>query len=571
MYCTFDLAAESGQTISCVFAVEDVKSPQFHFAECTISNLRRCDPTKLLTELLAELVRGEQAGRPILVRRNPKAMAFPRFVSGALAVVAELKDMGVNWSLLAGGGMGLNGERYVAHYSAIEPFLSYAPETRIVVDVLPDIYLLSFEGLSQFFLGQPDHLTAVFEPLFIQDSMKRGMPSFYDPRLGCPVNGHYSRRDFTSMQREFDQLESPPARELKTLSGDLTATAPLRSTAKEKDARACDPLPSFYKLKRELMSSLCEPLSISIVVRTLFKRRHLAERLLASIVRASIPGVKTEVVLSTDVDPKAAKEGLQALQSKFPMLALKLAINPAAKANEAHSRVRNLLGGAAAAGSDYIWFIDDDDYLDPEALRTLEQQVYFGVKPVFFVDTAVHNEKWDVRESGHAVVESSAYSHTWTADGWRTLFSGVNRLPVCGAIMPRDMFMRAVQAFNFRYDLSEDYILHLLMLTQSELPCFVELTGPMCHVSIRDVNENTMNVSDRTQWCVDIHGFLNDLLYGSDKLARSMFRYMPVIRVDQALAPGEVAASNARVELLDAQLRACQRQIEHLSRLALVK
>lgn len=563
MYCTFSVTVGS-EPIFCLFAVEDGPWGA-DVAGATISSFERCEPGRTFSELLEHAYRAS-SGSMVVVRRNPRAIVRSDHIANALVLASELKAKGVDWSVLAGGGLGQNGERHIAHYSAVEPFLAFHPETRVIFDVFPDTYVLSRERLGDFLeLGLGDVSTA-FEPLFVQIGMKVSKLAFYDPRLGCAINGSFLRRDAGALRREFQAVEQPPARDLSSLWGTFRASLPSSSSSvRDKDASACNPLPSFAKLKREALKQIADPLSLSIVVRTLFKRPHLIHRLMASIVRASIADVELEIVLSTDMDIKEATEGLKNLQHLFPTLTLRLAHN--SRTEEAHSRVRNLFGGATKATKQYIWFIDDDDYVDPEAMRVLSRQVYFGIKPVFYVGTAVHNEKWDVRNNGVAVLEDSRFSHTWEADGWRKLFTGVNRVPVCGAIMPRDLLLTAIDAFEFRHDFSEDYVLQLLLLTQSDLPAIVEIPEVMSHVSIREVGENTMNLSDRTQWCVDIHGFLWDLMYGRNKLHRSAFRYMPAMRVEHAMAPADVATSNAQTEMLDSQLRVHKRQIEYLSRL----
>ena len=79
------------------------------------------------------------------------------------------------------------------------------------------------------------------------------------------------------------------------------------------------------------------------------------------------------------------------------------------------------------------------------------------------------------------------------------MFSGINKLPICGLAIPRARLEARLRAFEFRHDLSEDYALFLLVLTDPDLPGVHECPKPIAHISIRD-SENSVLMHDRRPW-----------------------------------------------------------------------
>jgi len=91
------------------------------------------------------------------------------------------------------------------------------------------------------------------------------------------------------------------------------------------------------------------------------------------------------------------------------------------------------------------------------------------------------------------------------------MFGGVNRLPVCAVIMPRETLIARLGTFTFRHDLSEDYTLFLLLLTDPALPEIVELPGTFGHISLRAQDRHSITMEDRRPWVRDIALYLADL------------------------------------------------------------
>ena len=124
----------------------------------------------------------------------------------------------------------------------------------------------------------------------------------------------------------------------------------------------------------------------------------------------------------------------------------------------------------------------------------------------------VVEEEWHKSSTGSYVLSKSSISNTYYGDKWRNLFHGVNQLPICAIVAPASWMRARVKDFSFQHDLSEDYALHLLLLTAPDLPRLHELGDVLCNISIREDQSNTVTMTDRRPWVRDISNFLNDLL-----------------------------------------------------------
>jgi hypothetical protein len=86
----------------------------------------------------------EFADKDIIVVRNPRTQLTQKFLDAASSFISE--PMG-HWSIVSGFGLGINSERFIAHYSAQDPMLSFQCERRLILDSSPDVYLLNSNSI----------------------------------------------------------------------------------------------------------------------------------------------------------------------------------------------------------------------------------------------------------------------------------------------------------------------------------------------------------------------------------------------------------------------------------------
>ena len=331
------------------------------------------------------------------------------------------------------------------------------------------------------------------------------------PALTAGIDGALRPRDPVKLNLDLQDwfAGTLPGAEIPTLMGPVAIG---RATAKPEDPFAPIARRDLNEAIDGVVENHCDPLSLSIVTRTRFTRPHLLERLLTSITRARRDGAEIEVVLSSDAPREACEAALADLKTKFVNLTLRLQHNPAPVYSDGgHSRVTNLLAGLRAATGTHVAIMDDDDYVDLFAFGEMQRALFLGARPLMVTGSAVHGEEWTETPSGRHVLTRSTERMTYPARGWREMFGGVNCLPVCALVMPRTGLIARLDAFAFEHDLSEDYTLFLLLLTDPALPAIVELPGAFGHISLRAQDRHSITMEDRRPWVRDIALYLADL------------------------------------------------------------
>lgn len=377
------------------------------------------------------------------------------------------------WLIAAPEGVDENGLIHSAVYSLEEPAFFAGRSPRAIAAVAPDAYVVNIRAFEKKQMEWPKTQERP-QATLVESGYRNGLVSVFHPRFALPVSARTTPR--------------------------LEAGAPPIS-AQDDDAAS-----AF----REVVAAAAAAASVSIVVRSIFNRPHLLSRLLVSILRAQIPRIPVEVIIASDV-PDAARK-FAAVAQDHPRLAIRFVETPP---GEEPSRNRNLRAGAAAAQHDYVWFIDDDDYVDIFAFSHLVPAFFGGARPLIFAGADVHEERWIERVGGPPVLSQTRKLRDYSAGGWRDLFIGFNRIPVCGCLAPREFLVRSLASLSLRHDLSEDYALFLALLTAQGLPEIVEIGHSLSHISQRTEGENTMQMTDRTPWVRNITSYLSDVSYES--------------------------------------------------------
>ena len=513
---------------------------------------------------VAARIAAEPGTEALVLIRNPGLVLDGDLPARIAAARARLAGLAGRWSVAAAGGVTPAGECVSALYSSAAPHLPLHPALRPLADALPDLCLVDAAWLRALAARGPALPDTALETVLITEGYLDGRIALYAPELVAGVNGALCARDPLKLRAELGARFAAilPGEAIPTLAGPVT----LEPAVPVEDAPAAHapPPPSGGRLAEAVdavVAGLCDPLSISIVTRTRFDRPHLLERLLASITRARRDGAEIEVVLSSDAPAESCEAALAELRAAFPNLALRLSRNPA----EGHSRVTNLIAGIRAATAEYVAIIDDDDYVDLCAFAEMERALFLGARPLIATTAVVHDEEWTATPSGRHVLTRSAERARYPADGWRRMFGGVNRLPVCALVMPRARLLARLDAFAFRHDLSEDYALNLLVLTDPEMPEIVELPGAFGHISLRAGEGHSMTLDDRRPWVRDIALYLADLTRNGRVAGPGTWALLAGPETaDAALEHGRTAELQAALAERDRQLRLMRLEIHRL-------
>lgn len=430
-------------------------------------------------------------------------------------------------AVVTGKGVDLWGNHFSGLYASLAPHLPFCRSPVPVVDSASDLCIISRSHLSQLLSGPlPTDLPGLAGWAVLEGYLD-GRVSYFSPYLAAGIDGH----ELTRYDGEYRQVVSDliggrvTQALLPCLEGELQLGMSPPEPAEQRQWRMSPPV-DLERQIRDTISKHCARMRLSIVSRTQFKRPYLLRRMLTSISRWRREDMDVEIVLSTDIDREKADAALAGLRADFPALSLSLAWNGDRLEK---SRVRNLLGGLSAAKHDYVAFIDDDDHVHFQAFSCIALTRFMGSMPILMMNTELRNEEWVEGTNGRWALESTNFHHNYPGSGWRTVFQGVNTLPICAAVLPREWAVQTVEQFDFRHDYSEDFTLWLLLLGAPDLPLILDIPRPFCVVSIRNDGTNTVTENDRSRWVRDISMFLHDLhvehpLSGEGRLQAAVMR-----------------------------------------------
>ena len=497
----------------------------------------------------------------IMVCKNSQCVFTQKLLSSYSQLLGSLSEnYKDSWALASPSGLDSTGQRLIASYYAQAPCFPTARTSRLLRDTFVDFYAINPRILQRLKSHIPVHVSDGFELVYLNVALLNHVPSLSLPGLSCPVNGGMMSRDLSIVIDDLKETKLLSTRQqlIPSLMGDLLLEPKPCSTNSEPNFDTA--IEDVDQALTTMMNNNGFYITVSVVVRTCFKRMPLLRRLIASLLQAQTDGIGIEIVISTDIEKKQAIAFYTQIAENHHDLNLKLVTNEHTVEN---SRVRNLLGGIEACKFDYVWIVDDDDYVAAESFTHIRKVLYHNTPSFIFCDSAIMTETWHHTDK-RSVLTSAHQTGHYSGSNWRYLFSGVNQTPICGFISPREYLQERIKHIPMQYDLSEDYALILGVLASVQLPPIVEINKPMCHISVREGSDNTVTMHDRRPWTADIHGFLRDLL-SNNEIASEGFWSLLVSR-SQLEAPLKAYTDDALAKTIE-KLRDRNRQLEKSNRL----
>ncbi len=424
-----------------------------------------------------------------------------------------------DWAVLASTGKCTNGMTASVVYPSAAPRMFSLSIAQPIVDCGLELFILNADFLRdrqsewQGIAMHPDY----FALWCILEGYLEGRVSVFRPEMAIGINGGERGRDHSKCEAMLSTAFSHrlPDETIPSLMSSIPLVAPeikpdqdtRPKSAREKAlARPVEPL---SELIRRAVAPACRKMSLSVVTRSRFKRSHLLRRMLSTLTRARQDlDIDLEVVITTDVDADQAQTAHTDLQQEFPELDIVLQCN---EGRYPYSRVDNLMGGIMAAGKDYVAIVDDDDFVDLDALKVISSARFLDQDPLLVMSSQVRNETWKETGSKRWILESSTPVKTYYSDNIRYMFKGSNQLPVCALIAPRSWIQERLRDIPLRHDLSEDYTIYLALLCAPDLPPMLIYEDVFCMISARTDDSNTITMTDRRPWVRDITLFLHDL------------------------------------------------------------
>jgi hypothetical protein len=472
---------------------------------------------------------------------NPEAVldvAIPLRIEQGLG---NLERFGARWFLAAAAGYMPDSQFVSSLYAKYSPSLSVQQAVRPLILAQSDAILMPADAVRRT-LHVVDRVGALapFEQLAVLAGYASGSVSLFAPFLAIGIDG-------SALPRQ-------------AMAGAETG----QIYASVVEALGLGPQQALGARVDQVMAAHCDPLSLSVVTRTQLRRPHLLRRALASI--AAARGARSvEVILASDADRGDLQETARNLQAEFSTLALR----PVHSAlSDRPSRVANLLAGFKAATHDYVMTVDDDDYLDDQALNRLSPVTFLGARPMVFATHTVHDELWTEEEGGQPRLMQSKLRRTLPASGWKFLFNGFNQISTCGAAIPRGFLKAFLTDLPLNYDLSEDYALFLFLLSHRDLPEIVEVAETVVHQSTRVDGGNSVTAADRSGWTHDIAGHLYDVTRSPGGASAGQWQLRvaqaQVARAARQAAQAETEALRRKVAELDGVIESMTTHIRDL-------
>jgi len=448
--------------------------------------------------------------------------------------IAAVEMLNTPWLCLSADGVAIDEARYVSAFFDREPSLLPDRGRRLVVH--SDATLCVIKSATLRSLGLRPNIPS--DPVrflngIISVAYARGFGTFFTSGL-FPCFAEHRSIPYVALGQE-----------LATLSPELLLDP----------VEAVDYFPPGISLQ-ELLTAWVGSLAValrtkhafSFVIRTLFKRDHMLRRCLISIeyLRSTLD-IPVEIVIASDADESLIAARIRELKSDFPNFTFVVAHGNRAPGRR--SRVRNLVAGIGATTGTRVCIIDDDDYYAPQAVGTFMQALEFGTEPLIIFDTQIIEEKWLAASVKHHR-EITGYGQRFDAWNWANTLRASNSIPLCGIIHPGWFVRQVVEEYTYDFDLSEDFVFHVLCLTHPKRPGIKTIDGVAAYQSHRSGDDNVSNAHDRTDWVTDTGNGLFQLLFESG-------RTFDVISAAE-VAKGDLAAQ-ARFVVLEAELTRARR------------
>jgi hypothetical protein len=261
--------------------------------------------------------------------------------------------------------------------------------------------------------------------------------------------------------------------------------------------------------------------SLTICCRTQFRRPEMLDRAVLSFAvwrQAALALADVRVQIVTDQPPAVAEPELRKLRQRYPGACLGCWHHELRPGR--YSRTDLLLAGVERAETDYIWFIDDDDYVNAPAAPALARCLVAGAPVLVVGSSAVIRETWR-RAPGAEGTDPAPMefvggrpSSSFPAGHIFRSMRGVNYIPVCGMVLPVELVRRRIAGIRALGNYNEDYFLLLLALTAPRVEVSI-LNLEIASISLRGA-ENTVARTHSAEWHTSLATFLLEALNNTD-------------------------------------------------------
>lgn len=462
--------------------------------------------------ILADLIGGNEE-RPVLLGHDDIRCGFD-FAVAVGQLLIELDAKFTHWGVCGNAGISIDGKHVFRHVSdphgGPDPGLDINP----VLAVDGNLLLLNLPALRAAGVSLPDF--EGFHGYDIALSLEcwlAGLPVLCDRRLLVIHKSGGNQRDF-DVYCQGEAFTSYLATRLinhrvPTLNGPIDLRHAQNYAYLDYGHQADPRRDVVAAFDSTLATCRRDKPTLTIVCRSQLDRPELLERAMMTFSAATLEApelVTINVLLVSDRPAQALVAEGNRLVALFPGLPLQTL--PFNTDSGRYSRVAALFAAIEHCQGDYLWFVDDDDYVHPPAIRPLARCLAAGIPRLVVGHARRFEERWS--SDTPRVLRESVELERLPAEGIYRAFEGDNHTPICAAVLPLTVLKNRLALVAARGDYYEDYFLLLLALTSPRLE-IVCVDADICGISVRP-GENTVNQLDREHWDLSYATFMNEIL-----------------------------------------------------------
>ena len=449
----------------------------------------------------------------------PEVWLSPDFGDAIAAVCSELDRLcDQNWGMASNRGVrwdGLHVYQYVRQPPR-NPQTGLSPKP--VISCGGAVFVLNLAAMraARVVLPRIDHTSEFFVALGVS-LLSAALPIFADHRLMAAyfpdnlANNAAPSLPYSSQLKRFLSAHILN-HSLATTEGPL-----LIDTASDftylrlpKSGSARPDLISLFD--NALRRARVRKLKLDFAIRSCLDRDHLLERAVRSCVGAAIES-STDLEINIRVITNAPEQEVSRISQEFSLAfpVSKISVESFQLRPNRFSRTDLLLQAVESSQADFIWFIDDDDFVFPGAVNSLARTVLAPAAIAMFGDCRTFEERWRFNATlGRQTLTHYEPRDLLRAAGVLKSFQGENHIPICGMILPLELMKQQLSGVQARGDYLEDYFV-LLRLLVAPLVEIEILPHTFAGISLRG-NENTVRTRDRSPWNQSYAAFLHEIL-----------------------------------------------------------
>lgn len=158
-------------------------------------------------------------------------------------------------------------------------------------------------------------------------------------------------------------------------------------------------------------------------------------------------------------------------------------------------------GSEEVPDEELIWFIDDDDFIFPEAFNSIFY--FYKEDHILIANSAVFNETWD----GYGSAPLSKFKKIYHARDYCKVLSGNNFTPICSILYPAFVVKEIFCERRLSGDYAEDYALLLYALFKKDV---IVIEQVIAGISIH--GKNTVIEKSRDNWDYSYATFIAEVV-----------------------------------------------------------